>query len=133
VADVKHRLPLGERIRIRRHDYTVVGLTRRMVSSGGDPMVFIPLRDAQEAQFLKDNDAIINERARSAANPALNRPGVPGPARSHPGSQTSSRRSTRCWCRSPPAGMPKSWRADSPLEAPAGLHPRADGGDPDPS
>ena len=41
-------------------------------------MVFIPLKDAQEAQFLKDNDAIVNERARTAANPALNRPGAPG-------------------------------------------------------
>jgi putative ABC transport system permease protein len=69
---------VGERISIRRHDYEVVGLTRRMVSTGGDPMVFIPLKDAQEAQFLKDNDAIISERARTAANPALNRPGVPG-------------------------------------------------------
>ncbi len=78
VADVKTGFRLGERIRIRRHDYEVVGLTRRMVSSGGDPMVFIPLADAQEAQFLKDNDAIVNERARTAANPALNRPGVPG-------------------------------------------------------
>ena len=78
VADVKTGFALGDQIRIRRHDYTVVGLSRRMVSSGGDPMVFIPLKDAQEAQFLKDNDAIINERARTAANPALNRPGVPG-------------------------------------------------------
>ena len=78
VADLRTGFALGERIRIRRHDYTVVGLTRRMVSSGGDPMVFIPLKDAQEAQFLKDNDAIVNERARTAANPALNRPGVPG-------------------------------------------------------
>ena len=78
VADVKTGFRLGDRIRIRRHDYTVVGLTRRMVSSGGDPMVFIPLKDAQEAQFLKDNDAILNERARTAANPTLNRPGVPG-------------------------------------------------------
>ncbi len=78
VADVRTGFSLGERIRIRRHDYTVVGLTRRMVSSGGDPMVFIPLKDAQEAQFLKDNDAILNERARTAANPSLNRPGVPG-------------------------------------------------------
>ncbi len=78
VADLRTGFTLGERIRIRRHDYTVVGLTRRMVSSGGDPMVFIPLKDAQEAQFLKDNDAILNERARTAANPALNRPGVPG-------------------------------------------------------
>lgn len=32
-------------------------------------MVFIPLRDAQEGQFHKDNDAIINERARVLANP----------------------------------------------------------------
>ena len=78
VADVRTGFALGERIRIRRHDYTVVGLTRRTVSSGGDPMVFIPLKDAQEAQFLKDNDAIRNERARTAANPNLNRPGVPG-------------------------------------------------------
>ena len=78
VADVRTGFTLGERIRIRRHDYTVVGLTRRMVSSGGDPMVFVPLKDAQEAQFLKDNDAILNERARTAANPSLNRPGVPG-------------------------------------------------------
>ncbi len=78
VADVKTGFALGDQIRIRRHDYTVVGLSRRMVSSGGDPMVFIPLKDAQEAQFLKDNDAIVNERARTAANPALNRPGVPG-------------------------------------------------------
>ena len=78
VADVRTGFALGDRIRIRRHDYTVVGLTQRMVSSGGDPMVFIPLKDAQEAQFLKDNDAILNDRARTAANPALNRPGVPG-------------------------------------------------------
>jgi putative ABC transport system permease protein len=78
IADVKTGFRLGERIVIRRHDYEVVGLTRRMVSSGGDPMVFIPLKDAQEAQFLKDNDAIISDRARTAANPALNRPGIPG-------------------------------------------------------
>ena len=83
VADVRTGFALGDRIRIRRHDYTVVGLTRRMVSSGGDPMVFIPLKDAQEAQFLKDNDAILNERARTAANPALNRPGVPGLSPNH--------------------------------------------------
>ena len=63
---------------IRRNHYTVVGLTRRMVSSSGDPMVFIPLKDAQEAQFLKDNDAIWQSRRRTEANPAFNRPGVPG-------------------------------------------------------
>jgi len=90
VADVKTGFALGERIRIRRHDYTVVGLTQRMVSSGGDPMVFIPLKDAQEAQFLKDNDAILNDRARTASNPAFNRPGIPGLLEAVQASQASS-------------------------------------------
>jgi putative ABC transport system permease protein len=90
VADVKTGFTLDERIRIRRHEYTVVGLTRRMVSSGGDPMVFIPLKDAQEAQFLKDNDAIVSERERTAANPAFNRPGVPGLLEAVTASQASS-------------------------------------------
>lgn len=78
VADVKAGFAVGDVVRIRRNDYTVVGLTRRMVSSGGDPMLFIPLKDAQEAQFLKDNDAIVEDRKRLAANPAVNRPGQPG-------------------------------------------------------
>lgn len=78
VADVAAGFALGERIGVRRNEYTVVGLTRRMVSSGGDPMVFIPLKDAQQAQFLKDNDAILQQRRRTAENPAFDRPGVPG-------------------------------------------------------
>ena len=78
VADIASGFKLGEKIAIRRNQYTVVGLTRRMVSSSGDPMVFIPLKDAQEAQFLKDNDAILKSRRRTEANPAFNRPGVPG-------------------------------------------------------
>ena len=90
VADIKTGFALGDRIRIRRHDYSVVGLTRRMVSAGGDPMVFIALKDAQEAQFLKDNEAIRNERERSAANPNLNRPGVPGLLEAIQASQASS-------------------------------------------
>lgn len=78
IADEKTGFHVGDRVRIRRHEYTVVGLTRRMVSASGDPMIFVPLKDAQEVQFLKDNDALINERARTAANPAFNRPSVPG-------------------------------------------------------
>ena len=78
VADISTGFKLGDRLAIRRNYYTVVGLTRRMVSSSGDPMIFIPLKDAQEAQFLKDNDAIIAQRRRTAENPAFNRPGVPG-------------------------------------------------------
>ena len=78
VADIASGFALGDRIQIRRKQYTVVGLTRRMVSSGGDPMIFIPLKDAQEAQSLKDNDAIWQRRRRTQAKPAFNRPGAPG-------------------------------------------------------
>ncbi|MDD2501660.1 MAG: ABC transporter permease [Geobacter sp.] len=78
VADLATGFKLGDQLDIRRNRYSVVGLTRRMVSSGGDPMVFIPLKDAQEAQFLKDNDAIWQGRRRTEANPVFNRPGVPG-------------------------------------------------------
>lgn len=91
IADLRAGIALGERVRIRRHEYTVVGLTQRMVSSAGDPMIFIPLKDAQEVQFQKDNDALVNERARTAANPALNRPGVPGLLEAIQASQAASR------------------------------------------
>ncbi len=77
VADVATGFKLGDQIKIRRNVYAVVGLTRRMVSSSGDPMVFIPIKDAQQAQFLKDNDAILEQRRRTEQNPALNRPGLP--------------------------------------------------------
>lgn len=78
IADVQTGFRIGDTVRVRRNEYQIVGLTRRMVTFGGDPMLFIPLRDAQEAQFLKDNDAILNDRARLAENPAINRPGSPG-------------------------------------------------------
>lgn len=78
VADISTGFQTGDVLRIRRNHYTVVGLTRRMVSSSGDPMVFLPLKDAQEAQFLKDNDAILMQRRRTEADPAFNRPATSG-------------------------------------------------------
>ncbi|MBI2398991.1 MAG: ABC transporter permease [Xanthomonadales bacterium] len=90
VADIATRFQLGDRVRIRRNVYTVVGLTRRMVSSGGDPMLFVPIKDAQAAQFLKDNDALLRSRGRTAQNPTLNRPGVPGLLEAVLATQTSN-------------------------------------------
>jgi len=90
VADEASGFRLGDSIGIRRNSYRVVGITRRMVSSGGDPMVFIPLKDAQEAQFLKDNDFILQQRRRTEANPSLNRPGIPGLLESVLASQTGN-------------------------------------------
>ena len=78
VADEASGLSLDDVVHIRRNDYRVVGVTRRMVSSGGDPMLFIAFRDAQQAQFQKDNDALVAQRRRTAQDPALDRPGVPG-------------------------------------------------------
>jgi putative ABC transport system permease protein len=78
VADAATGFSVGDILTVRRNRYTVVGLTRRAVSSGGDPMIFIPLKDAQEAQFVKDNDSIVRQRRRTGENPEFNRPGVPG-------------------------------------------------------
>lgn len=90
VADEATGFRPGDVITIRRNHYTVVGLTRRMVSSSGDPMFFIPLKDAQEAQFLKDNDAILMQRRRTHDNPAFNRPGTAGLMDAILASQTSN-------------------------------------------
>ncbi len=67
VAAQGMKLELGESIRLGLHDYTVVGITGKIVSSGGDPAAYVSLPDAQDIQFKSDNDAIRNERRRAAA------------------------------------------------------------------
>jgi putative ABC transport system permease protein len=62
------RMELGEKIHLGLHDYTVVGITGKMVSSSGDPAAFVSLADAQDIQFKKDNDAIRNDRERIGTN-----------------------------------------------------------------
>ena len=107
IADAKTGFSVGDRVRIRRHDYTVVGVTRRMVSSSGDPMLFVSLKDAQEAQFLKDNESIINDRNRLAANPAVNRPGVPGVLDAVEAIQTGSHKVNAVLVRVDPGHSPR--------------------------
>lgn len=62
------KMELGERIRLGRNDYTVVGITGKVVSSAGDPAAYVTLSDAQEIQFKQDNNAIRNDRERISAN-----------------------------------------------------------------
>jgi len=73
VADVKLAVPVGATLHLGLHDYTVVGLTRGVMGSSGDPVAFFSLADAQEIQFVKDNWAIRNlrERAKAAYRNAL--------------------------------------------------------------
>lgn len=51
VADRASGLVLGDRLRLGRDAYEVVGLTRAQVNSGGDPAVYLTLADAQRVQF----------------------------------------------------------------------------------
>lgn len=51
VADRATGLEIGDRIRLGRNTFAVVGLTQYQVNSGGDPAVYITLVDAQKLQF----------------------------------------------------------------------------------
>jgi putative ABC transport system permease protein len=51
IADGRSGLELGDRVRLGRTGFTVVGLTENQVASGGDPVAFITLLDAQKLQF----------------------------------------------------------------------------------
>ncbi|OFZ97810.1 MAG: hypothetical protein A3H35_21615 [Betaproteobacteria bacterium RIFCSPLOWO2_02_FULL_62_17] len=63
VADRKLGLALGDKVPFGTHDYTVVGVTQGAVDSGGSPLVYLSLPDAQEVQFQQDNRALIAARA----------------------------------------------------------------------
>lgn len=64
VADRRSGLALGDRIELGRDTFTVVGLTDGQVSSGGDPVVYITLKDSQELQFELAPPAARREIAR---------------------------------------------------------------------
>ena len=64
------KMKLDEKIHLGLNDYTVVGITERIVSSSGDPAAYVSLADAQDIQFKKDNDAIRNNRERIGAKVA---------------------------------------------------------------
>lgn len=66
IADSALGLPVGSTLQLGRNEYTIVGLTRKMVSSGGDPLVYVSLADAQEIQFKSDNAALRTDRHRTA-------------------------------------------------------------------
>jgi len=64
VVSKKTGFSLHEKIPLGRDLYTVVGITDKTVSSGGDLLVYISLKDAQKLQFLYSNSRIRSDRAR---------------------------------------------------------------------
>jgi putative ABC transport system permease protein len=62
IADRSLGLQLGERVKLGKDFYEVVGLTKGMVGSGGDGLAFFTASDAQAIQFDQPPDAIRLER-----------------------------------------------------------------------
>lgn len=68
VVTDKTGFKLDEKIKLGRNLYTVVGITHSTVSNGGDPLVYISLKDAQDLQFSYSNKEIQNNEARGVKN-----------------------------------------------------------------
>lgn len=65
IADIGAGLSIGEQIKLGRDTFTIVGLTKNLVASGGDPVLFMTLRDAQKLQFDLTPSASRRELARN--------------------------------------------------------------------
>jgi putative ABC transport system permease protein len=63
IADQSLRLPLGEKIRLGKNVYEVVGQTRGLVGTSGDGLTFFTVSDALAIQFDVPGEAVRLERA----------------------------------------------------------------------
>ncbi len=63
IADKTLGLALGERIKLGKETYTVVGTTSNMISSSGDGIALFTVADAQAIQFDTPGEAVRLERA----------------------------------------------------------------------
>ena len=68
VVSDKTLYKLHDKIKLGRNYYTVVGVTHGTVASGGDPLVYVSLKDAQELQFTYTNKRIQTDRQRGIIN-----------------------------------------------------------------
>ncbi|TDG14711.1 FtsX-like permease family protein [Seongchinamella unica] len=66
LADRRTGLKPGDRVTLGRDTFTVVGLTDGQVSSGGDPVIYLTLKDSQQLQFELAPPAARREMARGA-------------------------------------------------------------------
>jgi len=68
VVSDKTGYKIDDKIKLGRNFYTVVGITHGSVASGGDPLVYMSLKDAQELQFTYTNKRIQTDKARGIIN-----------------------------------------------------------------
>jgi len=68
VVSDKTLYKLDDKIQLGRNEYRVVGITHGTVASGGDPLVYLSLKDAQELQFTYTNKRIQTDRERGIIN-----------------------------------------------------------------
>jgi putative ABC transport system permease protein len=64
VADRRSGLALGQRLRLGADTFTIVGRTAGQVDSGGNPVIYMSLKDAQKLQFTLEGAAARNQAAR---------------------------------------------------------------------
>ena len=62
IADLSLGLPLGEKLKLGKDVYEVVGLTKGMVGSGGDGLCFFTVSDAVSIQFDVPGEGVRLER-----------------------------------------------------------------------
>lgn len=67
IADQRSGLVLGDVVTMGRSRFQVVGTTSGQVASGGDPVVYVTLKDSQRLQFDLTPSAQRREQARGAA------------------------------------------------------------------
>ena len=63
IADESLGVRLDERLTFGKETYRVVGITRNMISSGGDGIAFFTVADAEAIQFDSSGEAVRLERA----------------------------------------------------------------------
>jgi putative ABC transport system permease protein len=66
IADRSLGFPLGSQVRIRRDDYTIVGLTAGQVDMAGDGIMFVTIGDARVMKSQSPSEAVLLRRAREA-------------------------------------------------------------------
>jgi putative ABC transport system permease protein len=73
VVSQKTGFILGEKIKLGRDFYTVVGITKGTVSNSGDYLMYVSLKDAQILQFTYTNERIRSDEKRGikGSNPHL--------------------------------------------------------------